>query len=108
MCFRSREYHTLPRTREGRLLAELTLSHVDDIQETFSESDLGMDGDAKFHLFYQGNYAIDLCDGPHLFDVTWCMKKLLKGSLAKTEFLWNRNRVLPTVVYTTLTMTDSQ
>lgn len=68
--FKSREYRALPSTREGRLLPELTLTHVYNVGAIFCKNDLNIvETDVKFHLVYQSDCAIDLCDVPHLVQV---------------------------------------
>lgn len=74
MIFENRKYHTLPRTRDGRPLANLSLPRVYDVPATLSENSLGMDVDPKFHLVYQGDCATDLCDSPYLLDVSLVRK----------------------------------
>lgn len=63
MRFKSRKYRALPRIREGRIVAGLTLTHVNDVGVNFFENDLYfVDTDDRFHLVSQGDCLIEYND----------------------------------------------
>lgn len=70
MRFRSRTGRAFPRTREGRLLAEFTLTHVHDVGVTLFKNDPSVvNMNVTLHLVNQSDCPSDLFDGLHLFKV---------------------------------------
>lgn len=47
----------------------MVLTQVYDVGAAFFQNDLNVDTDGRLHLVYWGDCALDLCDGPRLFEV---------------------------------------
>lgn len=92
MRFTNREYRTLSRAREERLLAEVTF-RVYGFPETFSEKDLEMDIDPNFHVIHQDNRVSYSCDGLHLLDIDLVRETGTQALLVKYSVYMELNRV---------------